>query len=53
MELKNQIVVVAGGSRGFGAAIAELVSERGEVQVIADLRGSEEAAAGLRASRLM
>jgi len=34
MELKDQIVVVTGGSRGIGAAIAELVSERGGVPVI-------------------
>lgn len=49
MELENKIIIITGGARGIGAAIAETVSEKGAHVVIADIEGAPEIASQLRA----
>jgi 3-oxoacyl-[acyl-carrier protein] reductase len=52
MDLKDRVVLVTGGARGIGKAIAENVAKRGAQLVIADisLSSAEEAAKELSAS---
>ena len=42
MNLKDRISIVTGSSRGFGAKIAEILSEQGSKVVITYLSGDDE-----------
>ncbi|MCV9999645.1 SDR family oxidoreductase [Pararhizobium sp. YC-54] len=49
MNLKEKVIVVTGGARGIGEAVAAVVCANGGKVVIADLKGADETAARLRA----
>ena len=53
MDLKDQIVLVTGGARGIGKAIAENFAKKGAHLVIADisLSSAEETAKEIAATR--
>jgi 3-oxoacyl-[acyl-carrier protein] reductase len=48
MELKDKVVVITGGASGIGLAMAQRFAAEGSKVVIADVKGVDEAAAGIR-----
>lgn len=50
MSLNGKIAIVTGSARGIGLAIAERFAKEGAITIVSDIRGEEEAAAGLRAA---
>ncbi len=52
MKLKGQCAIVTGAATGIGLAAARRLAEEGACVVIADIKGHEAAASGLRAEGL-